>query len=254
MVAAPMERPSYSELLQHLNSPVTQVSERMAGGDTMFAGRERHYRHVGQSAWRCIASAMLAGGLEEPRTVLDMPCGHGRVLRVLRRAMPHAEFTACDLDRDGVDFCHAEFGATPVYSEVDLNRVVFATPFDLIWCGSLLTHLDAAGWLATFRLVIRSLRPGGIAVVTFHGRWAEYLLRTGNPYSLSRDQTEALLDSHAKTGFGYVDYQGQSGYGISLSSPAWVLAAIAPWPELRVVALAERQWDDHQDVIAVQRL
>ncbi|MFO1076128.1 MAG: class I SAM-dependent methyltransferase [Planctomycetota bacterium] len=220
----------------------------------MFTGRERHYRRVGQSAWRCTASAMLAAGLETPRTVLDLPCGHGRVLRVLCRALPQAEFTACDIDRDGVDFCREEFGAIPVYSDADLERVEFATKFDLIWCGSLVTHLDKAGWLATFRLFIRSLRPGGVAVVTFHGRWVEHLLRQGADYGLSRAQIDTVLDGHARTGFGYADYRDGGGYGVSLSSPAWVLAAIAPWPELRVVALAERQWDDHQDVLAVQRL
>lgn len=245
---------SFSHLSRALSAPVTGVSQRIAAGDEMYSGREKHYRSAGQSAWRCIAAALLAAGAEEPERVLDMPCGHGRVLRVLRRALPDAAITACDLDKDGVDFCAEEFGAAPVYSHEDLSTLEFESPFDLIWCGSLVTHLDAAGWLAVFRLFLRSLRPRGVAVVTFHGRWAAYRMQQGSNYGLPRERVESILEQYAATGFGYADYEDAAAYGVSLSAPAWLLRELAPWPELRVVTLAERQWDNHHDVVAVQRL
>jgi SAM-dependent methyltransferase len=201
-----------------------------------------------------MAAALLAAGAEEPRRILDLPCGHGRVLRVMKRAFPGAAFTACDLERDGVDFCAAEFGATPVYSHVELAQVHFAEPFDLIWCGSLVTHLDARGWLATFQLLVRALRPGGVAVITFHGRWVAYRMQNGLRYGLPGERAEAVLAQYGATGFGYADYAQQSGYGISLSAPAWILSELASWPELRIVGLCERQWDQHQDVLAIQRM
>jgi SAM-dependent methyltransferase len=219
----------------------------------MFS-REDYYTTVGQSAWRCIAASMLVAGVEEPRRILDLPCGHGRVLRVLRQAFPDAELTACDIDRDGVDFCAAEFGATPVYSEVDLERLRFAQPFDLIWCGSLVTHLDVRGWLATFQTFVRALRPGGLAMITFHGRWVAYLIEQGHHYGLPRASIEAMLTSYAANGFGYADYEATPGYGISISSPAWVLRELDKWQHLRIVGLTERWWDDHQDVLVVQKM
>ena len=230
------------------------ISERIAAADTMFVGRPDWYQLVGQSAWRCITASLLVAGVAEPRHVLDLPCGHGRVLRVLKRGFPNADITACDLDRDGVDFCAREFGARPVYSTTDLGRLQFDRQFDLVWCGSLVTHLDASGWLATFQCFLRALRPGGVAIVTFHGRWVAYLLQQGERYGLSEASVRRMLAAYAADGFGYADYEGQAGYGVSVSSPAWVLRELHQWQGLRVVGLTERWWDDHQDVLVVQKL
>jgi len=244
----------FANLRESLARPIPDVAERIADGDSMFIGNERHYRKAGQSAWRCIASALVAAGAQSPRRVLDLPCGHGRVLRVLEKALPHASITACDLDRDGVDFCASEFGATPVYSNEDLTQLSFDEPFDLIWCGSLVTHLDQEGWLKTFQLFLRSLQPGGLAVITFHGRWVAYRMKHGTDYGLETAQVDKILNDYEATGFGYADYDRGRGYGVSLAAPSWILREIAPWPELRVVSLSERQWDEHQDVLAVQRI
>ena len=48
-----------------------------------------------------------SGETEEVARLLDLPCGHGRVMRYLRAAFPRAEITGCDLLRDGVDHCAA---------------------------------------------------------------------------------------------------------------------------------------------------
>ncbi len=245
---------AYLALGRALADGASGVSRELAAGDAMFGGDEARYFAVGQSALHCIAASLTAAGVASPRRILDLPCGHGRVLRVLRRAFPDAALAACDLDRDGVDFCAAQFGATPVHSHADLGQVRFDAPFDLIWCGSLVTHLDAAGWLAWFRLLSRALQPGGVAVVTFHGRWAAHRMQNGHSYGLAPAGLDAVLSGYAHGGFGSADYPGQGGYGISLSAPSWILRELAPWPQFRVVGLMERQWDEHQDVLAVQRL
>ena len=87
--------------------------------------------------------------------ILDLPCGHGRVLRWLRAHYPYARLTACDLDRSGVDFCAQQFGATPVYSQADLHQLPFTAQFDLIWVGSLVTHLRQDRWLATLDCLVK---------------------------------------------------------------------------------------------------
>ena len=77
--------------------------------------------------------------------ILDLPCGHGRVMRWLRATFPKASLTACDIDGDGVSFCAETFGARPALSSTDPEDLVLGT-FDLIWCGSLLTHLRPGDW------------------------------------------------------------------------------------------------------------
>ena len=54
--------------------------------------------------------------------MLDFACGHGRVMRTLKAAFPDALLTACDIDRDGVDFCARTFGAAPVYFQRTQQR------------------------------------------------------------------------------------------------------------------------------------
>ncbi len=75
-----------------------------------------------------------------------MPSGHGRVLRALKAAFPGAHLTACGHRRDGVEFCARVLGATPIVSRENPAEIELEGPYDLIWCGSLLTHMDAARW------------------------------------------------------------------------------------------------------------
>ena len=41
---------------------------------------------------------------------------------------------------------------------------------DLVWSGSVFTHLDAPQWVPLLRYIARALAPGGVAVLTTHGR------------------------------------------------------------------------------------
>src|SRR5262249_53768032 len=157
------------------------------------------------------------------KRILDLPCGHGRVLRVLHAAFPDAEITACDLDKDGVDFCAKTFGAVPVYSAENPALIPVHGPFDLIWCGSLLTHLDKPLWPAFFDFSHAQLSPGGVLVFTVHGREAVHWIRSGK-FDYGLGDPPALLKEYDQHGFGYQHYPAHTlrNYGISLSSPTWV--------------------------------
>jgi len=221
----------------------------------MFEGDERRYLDVGLSAIRCIRHALAMVGAGAPRRILDLPCGHGRVLRALRVAWPEAELTACDLARDGVDFCARTFGARPVYSEVDPRAVALAREsFDLIWVGSLLTHLDRERWSAFLECFHAWLAPEGLLVFTTLGRYAAYRIEQGIEYGLDARQRSGLLADFSRDGFGYRDYPGQSGFGLALASPPFVTRLVMRGHDARLVTYGEALWDDHQDVVGCQKL
>jgi SAM-dependent methyltransferase len=213
---------------------------------------EAYYR-VGLSALSCIRLALEATGADEPRNILDLPSGYGRVLRMLKAAFPDAELTACDIDRAAVDFCAETFGAIPAYSTEDPSDLQLAGDYDLIWCGSLLTHLDAAGWRRFLPWFERQLRDGGILVFTTCGRSIAEELRTGRREFPVRD-LDALVAAYDADGFGYEPYPEHAwDYGISLSSPAWVCRELERYPSLRLATYTEQGWDGFQDAVTCVR-
>lgn len=240
-------------LARHQAEPAG-VSRRIAPHDQMLAGNREHYFGVGLSALCCVRLALLAAGKERAERILDLPCGHGRVTRFLRAEFPEAHLTACDLLRDAVDFCAKTFQATPVYSTPRAADIPLQGGFDLIWCGSLLTHLDAEGWSAFLELFHRHLEPSGVLLFTTHGRRVHrHLAVDGWNYQLDEDSVRRLLAEYAQTGFGYQNYAHSPGYGVSLASAAWVLPLLESLPEWRVLSYVEHGWDDHQDVVVCQR-
>jgi SAM-dependent methyltransferase len=223
--------------------------------DGMLVGNVDHYFDVGFSALHCIRIALNAAGKQTCKTILDLPCGHGRVLRTLKAAFPQAQLTACDLLHDGVDFCARAFGATPVYAEENPARMVIPGLFDLIWSGSLLTHLNKDRWDGFLSLFESLLSPSGVVVFTVHGRRSVQFLRDGTcNYGFEGPAALELLRTYEQEGFGYLDYPNTNNYGISISSPSWVLSQLARHPGLRVLTYMEQGWDDHQDVVACLRV
>jgi SAM-dependent methyltransferase len=230
----------------------------IAAEDEMFIGDREAYFSVGRSALRCINDSLMAAGIkaESIRTILDLPCGHGRVLRHLRETFPDADIVACDVRRDAVDYCAKTFGARPLYSDEAVENITLApNSFDLIWVGSLLTHLRSDRWLDFLSLFQCVLQLGGLLIFSAHGR--EAFRRTVEgifDYGVGGPARAAILFGYERFGFGYADHMNSKTWGHSLSRPDWVLQEIAKFPELRVVHFAEAAWDNHHDVYACRKV
>lgn len=222
--------------------------------DTMYTGDKDHYFRVGASALRCIRSAMFTSNRDRFDRILDFPCGHGRVARHLRSAFPDAQLVVADLDRDAVDFCAETFGAMPVYSSNNTQEISVEGSFDLIWCGSLLTHFDAERCLEFLNFFRRLLLPNGILIFTMHGRLSSFWLKEGQYiYGLEQEKVPNILESYDSEGFGYLDYPGSQGYGISVALPSWTLSQLEKMDDITLVSYTEMGWDNHQDVVACMR-
>jgi SAM-dependent methyltransferase len=228
---------------------------RLSDSDEMAAAATpRQYYHLGLSALALIERARAAAQITEPpRTVLDFACGHGRVLRMLVANFPQAEFTACDVNRDGVAFCARSFGASGVYADQDPAQVQLGGRFDLIWVGSLFTHLDAPRWHGFLELLASHLERDGLLVFTVHGRGAIEELRVGQRTFAVAD-ADGLLERCDRDGFAYEHYLGHDSFGISLSRPWWVCRELERHARLELVLYAEGGWNGRQDAVACQAL
>jgi SAM-dependent methyltransferase len=227
-----------------------QVEPGISTGDGMYIGDGEHYFRVGLSAIRCIDEAIAAARLGPVRRVLDLPCGHGRVLRFLAHRFPQAEIVASDLDRKGVDFCVKALGSRGIYSEPNPKDFFAGGEFDLIWCGSLVTHLNAEGIRGLLACFVRELKPKGLLIVTTHGdRVVQRMLAQDFDYAI--ESTAPLINAYRRDGFGFTDYPGARDYGVSLTSTEWIRRQAADL-DLQEVYFRARGWDDHQDVYGFQ--
>jgi SAM-dependent methyltransferase len=231
---------AYGEIVAELGSePNLEVSPR----DEMLDRAKTGYLAAGLSALRAIKRALQVSGAV-PNRILDFASGHGRVVRFLQVAFPGADIAVSDIDPDAVAFCRETFGVRGFVSSEAPGPVDGC--YDLIWCGSLLTHLDAErwpGWLAFFR---DQLDPSGVLVFTTHGAHAAEKIRR------AKGLPDATFASYDATGFGYYEHSGRRGYGDSLSTLEWVRQA-AENASLRVIHNDERAWADFQDVIVCVR-
>ncbi len=186
--------------------------------------------------------------------ILDLPCGHGRVLRWLRAAYDYARITACDLDRDAVDFCRDHFRADGVYSRPDLRELVFPGQFEFVWCGSLLTHLSRERWLTALECLIHWTREFGVIVFTTQGRCYTSLLARGRTNVAENIDKAALLAEFADRGFAYQRYfeERHGDYGVAVTSPEWVGRALQRHPNVILRAYLEEAWG-MQDVVILYK-
>lgn len=231
-----------------------KVCKEIDPQDEMFAGNEFHYFSVGQSALKNILIALLSVKIQL-NSILDLPCGHGRVLRYIAAKFPESKITACDLNHQGVDFCVKTFAAKGIYSSKNIQTLNLGDTYDLIWCGSLLTHIDQKTFNEWLHFFSRHLKEKGVVLFTAHGRLSFQKMNSGDyQYNLDTVGINSCLKGYQEVGYGYANYPNSSDYGISLSSPSWVVKRIESFAEFHLISFAERAWDNHQDVVAIQKI
>lgn len=216
-------------------------------------GIENYYFH-GKSAVNLINStlSLLYRDKKTIKSILDFPCGHGRVLRGLKANFEDSVVYACDLDKRGVDFCSSTLGAVGVYSNMNLDKVKLDAAFDLIWAGSLLTHMDSADWSKSFDFFERVLNVQGILIVTYAGSFVKDMVARGDHEFIDAAEAKKALLDYARTGVGFMQYNNvQHKYGRTICTPAWVRRFLDNHSNYRTVLHYERGWGGRQDVVAL---
>lgn len=219
--------------------------------DTMFDGGLERYISVGQSAMTAIEDVV---GRLPITSILDLPCGHGRVARHLSLKYPDADIYFSDLDEEGMDFCAENFGGSAIKSKRGFSNLSLGRKFDLIWSGSLITHLTSSDTKSFFGFIADHLTDDGVAVVTTHGSVVADRLKNGAGwmYGLPDEVQKQIFSEAEQSGYGYARYPGwEDEYGISLSSSEWVTKS-ANDAGLQVIRHIDAGWDNHQDVFGLK--
>ena len=227
----------------------------VAEADGMYTGNKRHYLHVGRSALNCIRLATAHGVMGENRirSVLDFACGFGRVGRWLVAAYPDAEIVAMDVDSKAVCAVQEILGVRGYVIGRDWTNLPNER-FELIWCGSLFTHLSRERSGRLLGLISKLLQPNGILATTTHGNLIfDQIRRREKTYNLPEEALDGLLSSYLCKGYGFSPYRPGLDYGIAICSPGEFFV-MGSRTNLNPIIFLERGWAEHQDFFAFHRL
>jgi SAM-dependent methyltransferase len=237
----------------------SQISLDISPADDMYdpdsPHAANHYLTAGRSAIDVIVAAMVSAKKSRVETILDLPCGGGRVTRHLRAFFPDAQIWAADLATAKQEFVIKTFDCHRPEPNNDF-RTSSPRTYDLIFVGSLLTHFDEMRFRRSLDWFGDALAPGGVAIITLHGRYCDFFQRE-RYRMIPPEQWETISEQYKRTGFGYEPYHDESGYhgvlsyGISWSRPSFVLAHMEQREDLRIIGYHERAWNAHQDAIAL---
>ena len=241
------------ELTKEEKNVLDKISLQIHNADKMYVeGDAFHYLSVGLSAGRCIQDALFRAPAEYTvGSILDFPCGHGRVLRFLRAMFPNSEITAAEIDSTALEFCRRSFFVATFLSKTTFSDLSLPQRFDLIWCGSLITHIDEQASRNLLQFFHDHLSDQGMCMFTTHGqRSIDWIQTKKATYGLTEGAQQEIIRGFQLKGYGYADYPNQSGFGISAVSHQRILDlanGVGRWSETMFL---EHGWDNHQDVYA----
>lgn len=195
--------------------------------------------------------------------VLDLACGHGRVLRHLVALFPTARFSAADLNEDGVNFCARQFGARGILTPVDIDEFDFDDSYDVVWAGSLFTHFPQEKTNRTIAHVCNYLAPGGVFIFTLSGRTIRKRASTVATIPIEDDDEAGYtFQAFSRENLIAPDHRPDicrsfsralaiPEYGMSTSLPSAIMREVERMKNVAILAYREGVWAGLQDVMVI---
>ena len=232
--------------------------------DEMYTGNVDHYQRTGQQLAEVVKEASHLLQVENP-TILELPCGYGRVTRQLVKHFPSHQITSCDIMKPAVQFCREQFGVhgSDVIEPVNEFRNIPDRSFDIAVMGSLITHLSEENSKKVVEHFLRKVKKGGYAILTTTGERAYEIMRSNSWFKVPENEQDVLRTNFEGGKFGFVNYwDGHTSekktveyigvdYGISLIPKAWVEELVQSLGA-EIADYKPGGWDNHQDIIFVK--
>ncbi len=237
---------------------VDGLAGRVHPNDTMIDGHDpgsvERYRTSGRATIdQFLALAAQHVGPAASLRWLELGCGYGRLVRQLREDVPAPQITVTDVDPRAVGFCASEFGVAGHPTDRPSDDLVLPAA-DVLYAVSVISHLDGQDVDALVRLILRTVEPNGLALVSTHGPSTLGQLEAYGPsWPRMRSVIEAQL---TEKGWAYAPYSGLgAGYGMAWHEPGWLSERIQALGGAAVagVDVLPRGLEGHQDLYVVRR-
>jgi SAM-dependent methyltransferase len=211
---------------------------------------QRAYFAAGEAAIQVITRSLILSRRTGVDSVLEIPSGAGRVTRHLRAFFPDARLCVSDVNKTAVEFAARTFSAEVFEASADFSQLP-EQRFDLVFVGSLLTHLPVELFVAALNWLIEATATGGMLVITLHGRVFTML----GQLAITPEKWQEAVTNWQSAGYGHISTnEYETPYGITLSQPAWVLSQVQQDPRVRILTYEEGAWAVTQDVLVLSRV
>ena len=219
---------TYPELLGRVHPNDSLMFTRTAAG-------RRAYADAGLSAVRGIEAGLTAAGRSWSTvgSMLDFGCGYGRVGRWLSLYLPPQRVTVTDVDDAAVAFCRREFGFAGFTVSTELAGSTLGR-YDLVWAGSVFTHLPHEQGSELAAHLVAAIEPGGVLVFSTQG---ERSLEVSD----AADDVRAEFVSNGSSYRPYAHYDGDD-YGLTWHTEAYVDTMLALDEPIERVMFAPAAW------------
>jgi SAM-dependent methyltransferase len=129
------------------------------------------YMYEGREAVQVIDNIVQAVGkrLGDLRSFLDFACGYGKSTRFLVQSLAPQKVWVSDIYTGAVDFQKAHLRVNGFYSATNPGDVKFPRKYEVIYVGSLFSHLPAPQFKAWLARLYEVLADDGLLVFSTHG-------------------------------------------------------------------------------------
>jgi SAM-dependent methyltransferase len=155
------------------------------------------WERLGPETRSAIIGLLPIGFSFDGKRVMDFGCGAGRTLKHFTEEAERAEIWGVDIDKTSIELLRGT-----VCPPFHLMRSGYMPPlelegasFDLIWSISVFTHLTNDNSLPWLLELHRLLKPGGLLIATYMGRWVSEVL-AGEPWEEDRVGMNVLRHDH----------------------------------------------------------
>ncbi|MBE0549067.1 MAG: class I SAM-dependent methyltransferase [Rubrivivax sp.] len=201
----------------------------------------QEYMYGGKEAVQVIENIIGAAGktFDGVRSFLDFACGYGKSTRFLVQRLAPDRIWVSDIYTGAVDFQRMHLGVNGFYSAINPDDVKFPRKYEIIYVGSLFSHLAAPQFKAWLARLYGVLADDGLLIFSTHG-----------------ESVQALSGESARDGYMFIPVSesrslDKNEYGSSTVTEKWVRNLAAELRIAQVHYLQSELWA--QDVYVVAR-
>lgn len=182
--------------------------------------RDRHAFALSRRATAVSIKLLLAASgvsLDEFSSILDFGCGCGRVLAGWQGMLdPKVELHGADINEAMVRFCQVNIPYAKCFRSNYLPPLALPDKsVDLVYAASVFTHLTEEAAFAWGHEIARLVKPGGIALISYHGSYyAPELARLSKSGVVSLEENGIYVHVHEEESI----WLGHNAYATFMTS------------------------------------